>query len=97
MGTYTQPDIDIDLHPLISVYYFTCLGSNIPNNATTPKDVVKCIVKAWSSFGHLEKLVFRHHSLRSDTTHYAQTPRLGYTRQWSSTPFPMSKKLESYT
>lgn len=66
-GTYTPPHIDIDGYPLNSVEHFTYLGSVISNDATTAKDVDNRIAKASSSFGRLQKRVWRSHSLRLDT------------------------------
>ncbi|CAH1266354.1 Hypp3340 [Branchiostoma lanceolatum] len=66
-GTYTPPQISIDGQSLNAVEHFTYLGSVISNDATVTKDVDSRLGKACSSFGRLQKRVWKNHSLRLST------------------------------
>ncbi|KAI8516323.1 hypothetical protein Bbelb_049040 [Branchiostoma belcheri] len=65
--TYVHPQISIEGHPLNAVEHFTYLGSVISNDATVTKDVDSRLGKASSSFGRLQKRVWKNHSLRLST------------------------------
>ncbi|KAI8499112.1 hypothetical protein Bbelb_228760 [Branchiostoma belcheri] len=65
--TYVHPQISIEDHPLNAVEHFTYLGSVISNDATVTKDVDSRLGKASSSFGRLQKRVWKNHSLRLST------------------------------
>ncbi|XP_066285623.1 uncharacterized protein [Branchiostoma lanceolatum] len=66
-GTYTPPQISIDGQSLNAVDHFTYLGSVISNDATVTKDMDSRLGKACSSFGRLQKRVWKNHSLRLST------------------------------
>ena len=53
-----------------TIEHFTYLGSVISNDATVAKDVDNCLTKASSSFGRLQKHVWKNHSLRLTTLVY---------------------------
>ena len=65
-ANYNLPVISIDGHKQ-KVEQFTYLGSVISNNATMDKDIDNCLVKANSSFGGLQKHVWKNHSLQLGT------------------------------
>ena len=66
-GTYHPPSISIGGNLLNTVEHFTYLGSVISNDATVAKDVNNRLAKASSSFGRLQKRVWKNHSLRLAT------------------------------
>ena len=58
-ANYNPPVISIDGHKFNTVEQFTYLGSAISNDATMDKDIDNHLAKVHSSFGHLEKHVWK--------------------------------------
>ena len=81
---------------LNTVEHFTYLRSVISNNATVAKDVDNRLAKASSSFGRLQKRVWKNHSLRFATKILVYRAAVVTTLLYGSEAWVLYRKLERF-